>query len=161
MLLLPVLMWVIRFCIRWLDVIWRSVAFYCLGEPGVHQLFFYTGEQVTQENYQHMHVYDYNIRLGDEINIICLTIVLETLQQKIVIHYCSFADKFDYKELEEANYIFAPIIFVSFTFIVTFGLINFMVTIILEGFAEVTVSLLITFPFIKCPCYDISTILVG
>jgi len=50
-------------------------------------------------------------------------------------------NKFDYKELEEADAIFAPIIFVSFTFIVTFGLVNFMITIILEGFAEVQAEL--------------------
>lgn len=55
------------------------------------------------------------------------------------------SDKFDYKELEEADAIFAPIIFVSFTFIVTFGLVNFMITIILEGFAEVQVRSYIWF----------------
>ena len=45
-------------------VLWRSIAW----ESPEFISFFYTGEQVTQENYQHMHVYDYNIRLGDEIN---------------------------------------------------------------------------------------------
>ena len=56
-----------------------------------------------------------------------------------------FTDKFDYKELEEANPIFAPIIFMSFTIIVVFMLVSFMITIILDGFALVTVSMLVIF----------------
>ena len=50
------------------------------------------------------------------------------------------ADKFDYQELEAANKFFAATIFVSFTLGVSFILISFMVTIILDGFTQVTVS---------------------
>lgn len=47
-------------------------------------------------------------------------------------------NKFDYEELKDADPTFAPIIFLSFTLLVSFVLVSFMITIILDGFAEVT-----------------------
>lgn len=75
--------------------------------------------------------------------------------------FALFSDKFDYKELETANPIFAPIIFFSFTIIMTFILLSFMITIILEGFSEVqvcplflslNVRIIVT---VKLSCYEV------
>ena len=48
-----------------------------------------------------------------------------------------FADKFDYKSMERANPVFAPLIFFTFSVIMGFSLVNFMVSLILEGFTSV------------------------
>jgi len=47
------------------------------------------------------------------------------------------SDKFDYKSMEQANPVFAPLIFFSFTIIMGFTLISFMLTLIIDGFAVV------------------------
>jgi len=74
----------------------------------------------------------------------CITSSVTSLCDYILV------DKFDYQELQDANPIFAPIIFFSFVLLVTFTLLSFMVTIILEGFSAVQVRLK-TFIEAECP----------
>lgn len=50
-------------------------------------------------------------------------------------------DKFDYKSMERANDIFAPVIFVSFTVTMGWMLINFMLSLIIDGFTTVRFEL--------------------
>lgn len=54
----------------------------------------------------------------------------------------SLVDKFDYPVLERANPIFAPIIFLSFVLMMTLALLNFMLTIIMDAYAEIKEELM-------------------
>lgn len=50
-------------------------------------------------------------------------------------------DKFDYKSMEAASPVFAPFIFLTFTVTMGFTLVNFMLSIIIEGFTTVRAEL--------------------
>ncbi|KAF6020742.1 PKD1L2 [Bugula neritina] len=50
-------------------------------------------------------------------------------------------NKFDYKSMERANPLFAPFIFLTFTVVMGFMLINFMLSLIIEGFTSVNADL--------------------
>ena len=69
------------------------------------------------------------------------------------------ADKFDYQELDAANKFFAATIFVSFTLGVSFILISFMVTIILDGFTQVTVSMVLACCYSSEYCISVDLLL--
>ena len=58
------------------------------------------------------------------------------------IFYTWFADKFDYPRLRAANPTYAPIMFLAFVVVMTFMLLNFMLTIILDTYSEVRDELL-------------------
>lgn len=58
-----------------------------------------------------------------------------------VNHFLTILDKFDYKSMEQANKYFAPLIFATFTVTMGFMLVNFMLSLIIDGFTTVRAEL--------------------
>ncbi|XP_067928132.1 polycystin-2-like [Watersipora subatra] len=71
------------------------------------------------------------------------TLLLEfsTIISSMSTLFTLMLNKFDYKSMERANPVFAPLIFITFTVSMGFMMVNFMLSLIIEGFTTVRADL--------------------